>query len=83
MMALAVVALTFGSSILVADVGTMPGRLQAWVRVNPLSDLADACRGLLLGGPVAAHALPVLAWAAGITVVAFPLALRAYRRKAR
>ena len=38
-------------------------------------------RGLTVGGPVATHVLYALAWAAGIVIVAFPVAMRMYRRK--
>lgn len=31
---------------------TMPGWLQQWVRINPITHLADSLRGLLTGGPV-------------------------------
>jgi oleandomycin transport system permease protein len=74
--------LVFGSSVLLANTRTMPGWLQAWVKVNPVSDLADSVRALMIGGPVGDHALITLAWAVGIVVVAFPLALRMYRRRA-
>jgi oleandomycin transport system permease protein len=73
--------LVFGSSILIPATSTLPGWLQAWVKVNPVTSLADAVRGLTVGGPVATHVLYALAWAAGIVIVAFPVAMRMYRRK--
>jgi oleandomycin transport system permease protein len=73
--------LVFGSSVLLANTSTMPGWLQAWVKINPVTHLADAVRALTIGGPLGSHALITLAWAAGIMVVAFPLAMRLYRRK--
>jgi ABC transporter DrrB family efflux protein len=76
-----IMPLVFGSSILLPSTQTMPGWLQAWVKVNPVTSLADAVRGLTVGGPVATHAMYALAWAAGIVVVAFPLAMRMYRRR--
>lgn len=72
--------LTFGSSMFV-PVETMPGWLQAWVKVNPVTQLVDAVRGLMLGGEVASPVLQSVAWAVGITVVFAPLAVRAYRRR--
>ena len=72
--------MTFASSAFV-PVATMPGWLQAWVKVNPTSLLVDAVRGLLVGGKVAAPALGALAWAAAIAVAFAPLALRAFRRR--
>jgi oleandomycin transport system permease protein len=73
--------LTFGSSVLLASAATMPGWLQAWARVNPVTDLADSVRALTVGGPVGLHPLYTLAWTAGIVVVAFPLAMRMYARR--
>ena len=78
---IAVMPLVFGSSVLLANTGTMPGWLQAWVKVNPVTALADSCRALMIGGPVGTHVLLTLAWAAGIMIVTFPLAMRMYRRK--
>lgn len=72
--------LTFGSNVFVpAD--TMPSWLRAWVEVNPVSKTADAVRGLLNGGAVAAPASVALLWAAGIVVVFAPLAVMLYRRR--
>ncbi len=76
-----IMPLVFGSSILMPSTQSMPGWLQAWVKVNPVTSLADAVRGLTVGGPVGSHAMYALAWAAGIVVVAFPLAMRMYRRR--
>jgi oleandomycin transport system permease protein len=73
--------LTFGSSVLLADTGTMPGWLQAWVKVNPVTHLADALRALMVGGPIGDHAWYALAWAAGIVIVAFPAAVWMYGRR--
>jgi oleandomycin transport system permease protein len=73
--------LVFGSSVLLANTSSMPGWLQAWVKVNPVSDLADTVRALTTGGQVGSHLVYTLAWAAGIMIVAFPLAMRMYRRR--
>ena len=72
--------LTFTSNAFV-PVGTMPGWLQSWVKVNPVTILADAVRGLLVGGPVATPVLQSTLWAAGILAVFAPLAVRAFRRR--
>jgi ABC-2 type transport system permease protein/oleandomycin transport system permease protein len=72
--------LTFVSNAFV-PIGTMPGWLQAWVKINPVSLLANAERGLLTGGAVAAPLLESLAWALGIAVVFAPLAVRAFKRR--
>jgi ABC transporter DrrB family efflux protein len=77
---LAIFPLVFGSSLLVPT-ATMPGWLQAFVKVNPITDLSAAERGLFTGGPVATPAVRSLLWALGIFVVFAPLAVRAYRRR--
>ena len=47
---LVLMPLQFGSSIF-APPTTMPGWLQAFTDYNPLSNLADAARGLIDGRP--------------------------------
>ena len=71
--------LTFGCNVFV-HAGTLPGWLQAWVKVNPVTAVVDAERGLLLGGPIATPVLHSIAWAIAITAVFAPLAVRRYRR---
>jgi oleandomycin transport system permease protein len=71
--------LTFGSNVFVSS-STLPGWLQAWVKVNPVTAVAGAIRGLLVGGPIATPVWHSLAWAAGIALVFAPLAVRKYRR---
>jgi oleandomycin transport system permease protein len=71
---------TFVSNVFV-PVETMPGWLQAFVKVNPVSILADACRGLMQSGPVAAPVLGTLAWAIAIAAVFAPLSVRAFKRR--
>jgi oleandomycin transport system permease protein len=77
---LLVLPLSFGSNTFV-QTSTMPGWLQAFVSVNPISHLVSAVRGLLLGGPVASNVGWTFAWIAGLLVVFFPLALRGYIRR--
>ncbi|GGT11078.1 MULTISPECIES: ABC transporter permease [Streptomyces] len=72
--------LQFGSSIF-APPSTMPGWLQSFTDYNPLSQLADAARGLINGGPVAHAVWVTLAWSLAITVVTMPLAVRKFRQK--
>jgi ABC-2 type transport system permease protein/oleandomycin transport system permease protein len=72
--------LTFASNAFVPT-ATMPHWLQAWVRVNPVTVLTDAMRGLLVGGPVARPTAMALAWAVAIVAVFAPLALMAFRRR--
>ena len=73
--------LTFGSNMFV-PVDTMPGWLQAWVHVNPVTHLTETVRSLMIGGPVAWPLVQTLLWAAAILAVFAPLAVRFYRRRA-
>jgi oleandomycin transport system permease protein len=75
-----VMPLQFGSSIFTKPT-TMPGWLQSFTEVNPLSNLADASRNLINGGPVAHSVWMTLAWATGITLITAPLAVARFRKK--
>ncbi len=77
---LAMFPLTFGSNVFV-QTGSMPGWLQAFVKVNPATHLTSAVRGLMLGGPTARPIIYTLCWMLGMLVVFFPLAVRSYRRR--
>jgi oleandomycin transport system permease protein len=79
-MFLIILPLSFASNVFV-DTGSLPGWMQAFVKVNPLTHLVAAMRGLFLGTPVGNHVWWTLAWSAGFVVVFLPLALRAYRKK--
>ncbi len=81
LMVLIVLPLSFGSNTFVQS-STLPGWMQGFVKVNPITQLASTVRGLYLGGPVASHLLWTCAWMAGLVLVFMPLAMRAYRRKA-
>lgn len=72
---------TFVSSVFV-PVGTMPSWLQGVVKANPVSILSDACRGLMVGGPVATPAVQSVLWGLGIAAVFAPLSLWAFKRRA-
>jgi oleandomycin transport system permease protein len=78
-MFLLVLPLSFGSNVFTSS-DTMPGWLQAFVDNNPVTHLADAIRGLTIGGPVAGPLGWTLLWMAGMLAVFMPLALRAYNR---
>lgn len=72
--------LTFASNIFV-DPATMPGWLQAVVRVNPITLVVDAVRGLM-GGSVPLADLGWVALAAGVLMAVFgPLTMRTYGRQ--
>ena len=70
--------LTFASNVFV-DPDTMPGWLQAFVKVNPISHVTTACRELMHGSIETGAIGWVLLWSAGLTVVFAPLTLRLYR----
>jgi len=72
--------LTFASNIFVG-LETMPGWLQAAVRHNPVTHLANASRGLMHGQPVSSDVLWVLVASAVIVLVAAPIALRMYHQE--
>nr|WP_206324243.1 ABC transporter permease [Streptomyces sp. HNM0574] len=79
---LVMMPLQFGSSIFV-PVDTMPGWLENFTHANPLTHLADAARGLMLGqGPVAEPLLWTVAWSVGLTAITAPLAISKFRKKA-
>jgi ABC-2 type transport system permease protein len=76
------IPLSFASNVFV-QTRTMPGWLQAFVSVNPLSHAADAARGLMnntsgAGGPVTWSLIVT----AAITLVFAPLTLHLYRKQA-
>lgn len=79
-MFLLVMPLSFASNVFVPT-SSLPGWMQGFVHVNPLSHLVGAMRGLFLGGPVASDVLWTLVSCAVLVAVFMPLALRAYRRK--
>jgi ABC transporter DrrB family efflux protein len=73
--------LVFASTAFVPK-DTMPGWLQAYNDVQPVSVTVEAVRHLALGGPTAASVLGAVAWSVGIVLVFAPLAVRTYRRSA-
>jgi ABC-2 type transport system permease protein len=72
--------LTFASNVFV-DPDTMPGWVQAFVKVNPITHLTDASRALMHGTPIGGSIGWVLLWSAGLLVVFGPLAMREYNRE--
>jgi ABC transporter DrrB family efflux protein len=73
--------LVFASSAFV-PVATMPGWLQAFADINPVTITVNALRALTLGGPTVRPVLEALAWIAGLLLVFVPLAVNRYRRAA-
>jgi ABC-2 type transport system permease protein len=71
--------LTFLSNVFV-DPTTLPGPLEAFVDVNPISTLATASRSLMAGDPDGGAIAVSLLVAAGLAAVFLPLTTRLYRR---
>lgn len=71
--------LTFLSNVFV-DPETLPGPLEAFVNVNPISTLATTSRGLMQGGVDASDLAFVLVVAVVLTAVFAPITARRYRR---
>ncbi|MFF1460805.1 ABC transporter permease [Streptomyces sp. NPDC058330] len=77
---LVMMPLQFGSSIF-APTQTMPGWLRTFTDYNPLSNLADSARALMMGGPLAHSVWVTLGWTVVITAVMAPLAVSKFRKK--
>ncbi|MYQ79375.1 MULTISPECIES: ABC transporter permease [unclassified Streptomyces] len=77
---LVMMPLQFGSSIF-APPTTMPGWLQTFTDYNPLSNLADAARGLMMGTSLGHSVWLTLGWAVVITAAVAPLAVSKFRKK--
>ncbi len=72
--------LTFLSNVFV-DPQTLPGPLQAFVDVNPVSTLATASRSLMAGDPDGRAIVVSLLTAAVLAAVFLPLTTRLYRNR--
>ena len=72
--------LTLASNIF-ADPTTMPGWMQAFIGINPVSHLVTATRGLMHGTPSIGQAGWVLLASAALTAVFAPLTMHLYRSK--
>ncbi|HCT76073.1 MAG TPA: ABC transporter [Micromonosporaceae bacterium] len=60
---------------------TLPGWLQPLVKINPVSQIGDALRGLMTGGPVLSHALWGLLGGLVIAAIFAPLAAMRFKRR--
>jgi len=72
--------LTFASNIFV-EPKTMPGWLQAFVHINPVSHLTTAARGLMHGTDAGADVVWTLAASAVIVAISAPIAMRMYHQE--
>jgi hypothetical protein len=57
----------------------MPGWLQAFAKLNPITVTVDALRALCLGGPTVTHLRHALAWIAALLAIAVPAEVVRYR----
>lgn len=73
--------LTFASSIFVPVAG-MPSWLQVFARNQPVSQAAEAVRGLMLGTPHGQSTWIALAWSVGVIAILAPLATARFRHVA-
>jgi ABC transporter DrrB family efflux protein len=71
--------LTFASSAFVTTTH-MPDGLRQFAEHQPVTQVVEALRGLLLNRPVGSHAWQALVWCLGILAVFVPLSVRMYRR---
>lgn len=60
---------------------TMPGPVRAFAQNQPVTSIVDTIRNLLTQQPVGSDIWVALAWCLGILVLAYALAMTAYRRK--
>lgn len=72
--------LAYTSSAFV-EVETLPGAVQWWAELNPLTALSDSVRVLLDGETPGGELIALFAWSAAIIAVFVPLSLRAYRKR--
>ena len=59
---------------------TMPAPVRAFAENQPVTAIIEAVRSLLGGQPVSSDIWTALAWCAGITVIAYFFAVRAYEK---
>jgi len=60
---------------------SMPAGLRQFSEYEPFTPVTQTLRGLLTGGPIAAHAIPAIAWSAAIALASYLWAVRLYNRR--
>jgi ABC-2 type transport system permease protein len=75
-----IIFLPFVSSAFVPTV-TMPGPVRAFAENQPVTPIVNTIRALLAQRTVGGAIWIALAWCVGVLIVAYALAMRAYRRK--
>ena len=61
---------------------SMPPVVRAFAENQPVTSIVESMRALLSGQPVGSGLWVALAWCAGILIVAYAFAMRAYRKRA-
>ncbi len=74
--------LTFASSAFVDPV-TMPAGLRSFAVNQPITQVIDAVRALILGTPIGNHGWMAVIWSLGILAVAMPTAVWLFARKSQ
>jgi ABC-2 type transport system permease protein len=60
---------------------SMPAGLRQFAEYEPFTPVTQTIRGLLTGGPIAAHAIPAIVWSAAIALASYLWAVRLYNRR--
>jgi len=71
--------LVFASSVF-TQISSMPGWLQAFAKVQPITVTTNAVRAMTQGGAIARPLVESLAWIVGLLVVLAPAAVARYRK---
>jgi ABC-2 type transport system permease protein len=74
--------LTFVSSAFVPT-ETMPKALQYFANNQPITQMIEAVRALILDNPIGNHGWYAVAWCLGILAVAYPWAVREFNRQSK
>ena len=61
---------------------SMPSIVRAFAENQPVTSIVEAIRALLSGQPVGNNIWIALAWCVGVTILAYLVAMRAYKRRA-
>jgi ABC-2 type transport system permease protein len=60
---------------------SMPAGLRQFAEYEPFTPVTQTVRGLLTGGPIAAHATPAIVWSVAIALASYLWAVRLYNRR--
>jgi ABC-2 type transport system permease protein len=60
---------------------SMPAGLRQFSEYEPFTPVTQTVRGLLTGGPIAAHVIPAIVWSVAIALASYLWAVRLYNRR--